>query len=99
MGDVRDFRNFMGAVIDEKAFEKISGYLDDAKKNAQDHPGRRREGDEGYFIEPTLVEASDPAYRLLCEEIFGPVLTVLRLRRREVDARRWRSSTARRRTR
>jgi 1-pyrroline-5-carboxylate dehydrogenase len=76
MGDVRDFRNFMGAVIDKKAFEKISGYLDDAKKNAKILHGGGCRGDEGYFIEPTLVEASDPSYRLMCEEIFGPVLTV-----------------------
>jgi 1-pyrroline-5-carboxylate dehydrogenase len=76
MGDVRDFRNFMGAVIDEKSFTKISGYLDDAKKNARIIHGGGCRGDEGYFIEPTLVETSDAGYRLLCEEIFGPVLTV-----------------------
>ena len=57
VGDVRDFRNFMGAVIDKKAFTKISGYLDDAKKNAKILPGRRRRrATKGYFIEPTLVE-------------------------------------------
>lgn len=76
MGDVRDFRNFMGAVIDQKAFTKISGYLDDAKANATIVHGGGCRGDEGYFVEPTLVETDDPAYRLLCEEIFGPVLTV-----------------------
>jgi len=76
MGDPRDFRNFMGAVIDKKAFDKISGYIDDAKKNAKVIQGGGCKGDEGYFIEPTLVESSDPAYRLLCEEIFGPVLSV-----------------------
>ena len=76
IGDVRDFRNFMGAVIDEKSFTKISGYLDDAKKNAKVIQGGGCRGDEGYFIEPTLVETSDAGYRLLCEEIFGPVLTV-----------------------
>ncbi len=76
MGDVRDFRNFMGAVIDKKAFDKIGGYIDDAKKNAKVIQGGGYRGDEGYFIEPTLVEASDPAYRLMCEEIFGPVLSV-----------------------
>ena len=76
MGDVRDFRNFMGAVIDKKAFDKIGGYIDDAKKNAKVIQGGGYKGDEGYFIEPTLVEASDPAYRLMCEEIFGPVLSV-----------------------
>jgi 1-pyrroline-5-carboxylate dehydrogenase len=76
IGDVRDFRNFMAAVIDKKSFDKISGYIDDAKKNAKVIQGGGCKGDEGYYIEPTLVEASDPGYRLLCEEIFGPVLTV-----------------------
>jgi 1-pyrroline-5-carboxylate dehydrogenase len=75
VGDVRDFRNFMGAVIDKKAFTKISEYLDDAKKNAKVIQGGTATGDKGYFIEPTLVETQDPGYRLLCEEIFGPVLT------------------------
>ena len=76
MGDVRDFRNFMGAVIDRKAYDKICSYLDDAKKNARVIHGGGCKGDEGYFIEATLVETADPGYRLLCEEIFGPVLTV-----------------------
>jgi 1-pyrroline-5-carboxylate dehydrogenase len=75
IGDVRDFRNFMGAVIDKKAFAKISEYLEDAKKNAKVLHGGTTRGDEGYFIEPTLIETSDPGYRLLCEEIFGPVVT------------------------
>ncbi len=75
VGDVRDFRNFMGAVIDHKAFEKISGYLKDAEANATIVQGGGAHGDEGYFIEPTLVETDNPSYRLLCEEIFGPVLT------------------------
>jgi len=76
VGDVRDFRNFMGAVIDKKAFTKISEYLDDAKKNAKVIQGGTARGDKGYFIEPTLLQTEDPAYRLLCEEIFGPVVTV-----------------------
>jgi 1-pyrroline-5-carboxylate dehydrogenase len=75
MGDVRDFRNFMGAVIDERAFGKIGEYLDDAKKNAKVLAGGARKGDQGWFIEPTLIETDDPGYRLLCEEIFGPVVT------------------------
>ena len=75
MGDVRDFRNFMGAVIDEKAFKKISEYIGDAKQNARIIAGGVTKGDEGYFIEPTLVETDKPDYRLLCEEIFGPVVT------------------------
>jgi 1-pyrroline-5-carboxylate dehydrogenase len=75
VGDVADFRNFMGAVIDQKAFTKISGYLDDARRNANVLGGGTAKGDEGYFIDPTLIETSDPGYRLLCEEIFGPVVT------------------------
>jgi 1-pyrroline-5-carboxylate dehydrogenase len=75
MGDVRDFRTFVGAVIDKKAFAKISEYLDDAKQNAKVLQGGTAKGDAGYFIEPTLVETADPGYRLLCEEIFGPVVT------------------------
>jgi 1-pyrroline-5-carboxylate dehydrogenase len=76
MGDVRDFRNFMGAVIDSKAFAKISGYLDDAKKNAKIVQGGGAHGETGWFIEPTLIETADPGYRLMCEEVFGPVVTV-----------------------
>jgi len=76
MGDVTDFTNFMGAVIDQRSFVKISGYLEDAKKNATVLAGGIAEGNDGYFIRPTLVETSDPGYRLLCEEIFGPVVTV-----------------------
>ena len=75
MGDVRDFRNFMGAVIDEKAFKKIDEYIGDAKKNARIVAGGVTKGDEGYFIAPTLVETDQRDYRLLCEEIFGPVVT------------------------
>jgi 1-pyrroline-5-carboxylate dehydrogenase len=76
MGDVRDFRNFMGAVIDEKSFKKIGDYLADAKQNATVIAGGGAKGEEGYFIQPTIVEADRPDYRLMCEEIFGPVLTV-----------------------
>jgi 1-pyrroline-5-carboxylate dehydrogenase len=75
MGDVQDFRNFMGAVIDQKAFEKISDYIREARQNAKVLAGGGCRGETGYFIEPTLVETQDPGYRLLCEEIFGPVLT------------------------
>jgi 1-pyrroline-5-carboxylate dehydrogenase len=75
MGDVRDFRNFMGAVIDKKAFDKISEYVADAKQNARVISGGNVRGDDGYFIEPTLIEAPSADYRLLCEEIFGPVVT------------------------
>jgi 1-pyrroline-5-carboxylate dehydrogenase len=76
MGDPRDFSNFMSAVIDKRAFDKIAGYVADAKANARIVHGGAVHGNEGYFIEPTLVQTDDPGYRLLCEEIFGPVLTV-----------------------
>jgi 1-pyrroline-5-carboxylate dehydrogenase len=76
MGDVADFRTFLGAVIDRNAFDRISGYLDDAKRNAAIVQGGKADDSTGYFIEPTLVETANPAYRLLCEEIFGPVITV-----------------------
>jgi 1-pyrroline-5-carboxylate dehydrogenase len=76
MGDVRDFRVFMGAVIDRKAFDRISGYLADAKQHATIVHGGGADDRVGYFIEPTLIETEDPSYRLMCEEIFGPVVTV-----------------------
>jgi 1-pyrroline-5-carboxylate dehydrogenase len=75
MGDVRDFRNFMGAVIDRKAFDSIAAYLAEAKKTAQVLAGGGAKADEGFFIEPTLVQTEDPGYKLLGEEIFGPVVT------------------------
>ena len=75
MGDVRNFRNFIGAVIDRKAFTKITGYVEDARRNATIVQGGGSRDDRGYFIEPTLVETADPGYRLMREEIFGPVVT------------------------
>ena len=84
MGDSADFRNFMGAVIDKRAFDKISDYVEHARGNAKIVAGGKTDGSKGYFISPTLVETDDPGYRLLCEEIFGPVVTALRLRRCEV---------------
>jgi 1-pyrroline-5-carboxylate dehydrogenase len=75
MGDITDFRTFVGAVIDQKAFRKISDYLSDARKNARIVAGGKADEKQGYFIQPTLVETEDPGYRLLCEEIFGPVVT------------------------
>jgi 1-pyrroline-5-carboxylate dehydrogenase len=78
MGDVSDFRNFMGAVIDRKAFDRIKAYLDEAKqqKSVSIIAGGGCRGEVGYFIEPTLLEVQDPKYRTMCEEIFGPVLTL-----------------------
>jgi 1-pyrroline-5-carboxylate dehydrogenase len=75
MGDPTDFRNFVGAVIDNRAFEKIGEYITHGKGRETIVQGGVVKGDEGYFIEPTLVETKDPASRLLCEEIFGPVVT------------------------
>jgi 1-pyrroline-5-carboxylate dehydrogenase len=75
MGDTRDFRNFMSAVIDKKAFTKIGGYIEHARRNAKIIQGGGSNGRVGYFIEPTLVQTDNPGYKLLCEEIFGPVLT------------------------
>jgi 1-pyrroline-5-carboxylate dehydrogenase len=75
MGDVSDFRTFLGAVIDRKAFDRISGYLDDARRHATVLQGGTADGTDGFFVQPTLIETGDPGYRLLCEEIFGPVLT------------------------
>ena len=75
MGDVRDFRNFMSAVIDKKAFDKISGYISDAKKGGKILQGGGTDDSKGYFIEPTLVQTTKPDFKLLCEEIFGPVVT------------------------
>ncbi|HUL77089.1 MAG TPA: L-glutamate gamma-semialdehyde dehydrogenase [Vicinamibacteria bacterium] len=75
MGDVRDFRNFMGAVIDRKAFDGIAAYLAEAKRSARVLAGGGANAEKGFFIEPTLVQAEDPGHRLLCEEVFGPVVT------------------------
>jgi 1-pyrroline-5-carboxylate dehydrogenase len=78
MGTVEDFTNFMNAVIDEKSFDKIKGYIDAAAKDkkASILVGGKCDKKEGYFIQPTIIEAKDPKYVTMCEEIFGPVLTV-----------------------
>ncbi|MBI4264537.1 MAG: L-glutamate gamma-semialdehyde dehydrogenase [Acidobacteria bacterium] len=76
MGDVRDFRTFVGAVIDRKAFAKIGGYVEHARQHASIVQGGGMRDEEGYFIEPTLIETDDPGYRSMCEEIFGPVVSV-----------------------
>ena len=77
VGDVRDFSNFMGAVIDRRAYEKIGGYVADARANATIVAGGTASDADGYFVAPTLVETADSSYRLLQEEIFGPVVTAL----------------------
>jgi 1-pyrroline-5-carboxylate dehydrogenase len=75
MGDVRDFRNFVGAVIDRNAFMRIRGYIRHAKRTARIIQGGGCSDRVGYFIEPTLVLTTDPGHRLMREEIFGPVVT------------------------
>jgi 1-pyrroline-5-carboxylate dehydrogenase len=78
MGDVTDFRNFMGAVIDAKSFAKLSGYLEAARKDrgVTILAGGGADDKRGWFVEPTLLQVKDPKYRTMCEELFGPVLTV-----------------------
>ncbi|HAE14900.1 MAG TPA: 1-pyrroline-5-carboxylate dehydrogenase [Bacteroidetes bacterium] len=77
MGGVEDFGNFFNAVIDEKAFDSIAGYIDQAKADGLEIiAGGGHDKAKGYFIEPTVILAKDPAYRTMCEEIFGPVLTI-----------------------
>ncbi|MCE2832982.1 MAG: L-glutamate gamma-semialdehyde dehydrogenase [Chitinophagaceae bacterium] len=78
MGSVEDFTNFINAVIDEKSFDRIAGYIDKARnaENARILAGGRYDKSVGYFIPPTLIETTDPNYVTMCEEIFGPVLTM-----------------------
>lgn len=78
MGTVEDFSNFVNAVIDEKAFNSIAKYIDAAQKDkkAKILVGGNYSKTKGYFIEPTVIEARDPKYVTMCEEIFGPVLTL-----------------------
>lgn len=78
MGGTEDFRNFINAVIDERAFQKITGYIDQAKADAGTEiiAGGEYEGGQGYFVQPTIIVVDDPKYRTMCEEIFGPVLTI-----------------------
>lgn len=78
VGPVEDFRNFVNAVIDEKSFDKISSYIENAKKskNVTIIAGGNFDKSKGYFIEPTIILTTDPKYTTMCEEIFGPVLTM-----------------------
>jgi 1-pyrroline-5-carboxylate dehydrogenase len=75
MGDPRDFSNFMGAVIDRKAFDKHVRYQQLAKAEGEVVCGGGANDEIGYFVEPTFVRVTDPAHRLLQEEIFGPIVT------------------------
>jgi 1-pyrroline-5-carboxylate dehydrogenase len=80
VGNVKDFTCFMGAVIDEKSFDKISDYIQYARDNEGGEVwlGGKCDKSEGYFIEPTVVLATDPKFKLMREEIFGPVVTIYR---------------------
>jgi 1-pyrroline-5-carboxylate dehydrogenase len=80
VGSVEDFGNFVNAVIDEKSFDRIAGYIDNVKKsggkNASILIGGDYDKSKGYFIQPTIIEVTDPKYVTMCEEIFGPVLSI-----------------------
>ena len=78
MGEITDFTNFMGAVIDQSAYRKITGYIELAKSNADAEiiAGGEFDDAKGYFIRPTVIEAKTPSFTTMVEEIFGPVLTV-----------------------
>lgn len=78
VGPVEDFTNFMGAVIDEASFDKLTGYIDNAKNDESVEVvfGGTYDKSKGYFIQPTVLLAKDPKYVTMCEELFGPVLSV-----------------------
>ena len=78
MGDPEDFTNFINAVIDENSFNDITKYIDEAKNSevAKVIAGGNYDKSKGYFIEPTVILSEDPKYVTMCEEIFGPVLTI-----------------------
>ncbi|MEO7446005.1 MAG: L-glutamate gamma-semialdehyde dehydrogenase [Ferruginibacter sp.] len=79
IGTVEDFTNFINAVIDEKSFDKLERYIKNSRKkgsNSKIWVGGKCDKTEGYFIEPTVIETSDPQSVTMCEELFGPVLTV-----------------------
>lgn len=77
VGPTEDFSNFVNAVIDEKAFDKITNYIDQAKKDGMEIlTGGTYSKENGYFIDPSIIMADDPKYTTMCEEIFGPVLTI-----------------------
>ncbi|MEM8894024.1 MAG: L-glutamate gamma-semialdehyde dehydrogenase [Bacteroidota bacterium] len=78
MGSPEDFSNFVNAVIDERSFDKIAAYIDEAKDNklVEIIAGGGHDKSVGYFIEPTIILTQDPMYRTMCEEIFGPVITI-----------------------
>jgi 1-pyrroline-5-carboxylate dehydrogenase len=78
MGSVEDFRNFINAVIDEKSFDNIKRYIDSAKKDPRSEilVGGKCDKKTGFFIQPTVIVTKNPKSQAMCEEIFGPVLTI-----------------------
>ncbi|MBO6495450.1 MAG: L-glutamate gamma-semialdehyde dehydrogenase [Roseivirga sp.] len=78
MGGTEDFSNFINAVIDEKAFDRIAKYIDEAKASDKVEliAGGNHDKSKGYFVEPTVLLTTDPKYTTMCEEIFGPVITI-----------------------
>jgi 1-pyrroline-5-carboxylate dehydrogenase len=78
VGDVQDFRNFMGAVIDEASFKNVSSYIDLVKKgsDATIVAGGETDRREGWFVKPTLVQVQNPRHRVMCEEIFAPLVSL-----------------------
>jgi 1-pyrroline-5-carboxylate dehydrogenase len=78
IGPTEDFTNYINAVIDEKSFDKLVKFIDSAKKDNQVEiiAGGNYDKTKGYFIEPTIIVAKDPKYVTMCEELFGPVLTI-----------------------
>ncbi len=78
MGGTEDFSNFINAVIDERSFDKIVAFIESAKtaENAKIIAGGNYDKSKGYFVEPTVILTTDPKYTTMCEEIFGPVLTI-----------------------
>ncbi|HLO90447.1 MAG TPA: L-glutamate gamma-semialdehyde dehydrogenase [Lentimicrobium sp.] len=87
MGDVRDMSNFMNAVIEESAFDRIMGYIEGARNSTEAEIifGGKGDKTKGYFIEPTIIQTTNPHYISMEEEIFGPVLTVFIYKDKDYD--------------
>ncbi|ARS41187.1 1-pyrroline-5-carboxylate dehydrogenase [Sphingobacteriaceae bacterium GW460-11-11-14-LB5] len=87
MGGTEDFSNFINAVIDERSFDKLAKYIDQAKKDkgVEVIAGGNYDKSKGYFIEPTILVVDDPKYTTMCEELFGPVLSVYVYEDQEFD--------------
>jgi 1-pyrroline-5-carboxylate dehydrogenase len=78
MGDIAEFSHFMGAVIDRRAFERLKGYLDRSRNDGSSIllAGGACDDSIGYFVQPTVIEVTDPQAAIMCDELFGPVLSV-----------------------